>query len=863
MLLLRSRHTFVRRLLPIAALGAAPLAVSSLAVPAGTAVPAPASRVAAAPAEWFARTATYPVFQNVPAGVDPAATTVAEISDVTDDGNTVVYTDAAGGRIGFLDITDPGAPRGAGTYELAADDSPTSVAVVGDHVLVVVDTSAGDLVNPDGRLDVIRIADHSLAASIDLDGQPDSIAIAPSGDYAAIAIENQRDEEFTPDGGDEGDLPQPPAGFVQVLEIDDPDPSAWTAQPVALPASELTGMDTPEDAEPEYVDIDEDDRLAVSLQENNGVVVIDLPTASIEAAWSAGNAIVEGVDTTDDGVFNPVDNIDVPREPDSLQWVGDGLVATANEGDWKGGSRGWTVFAAATGEVVWDAGNSFEQLAIRYGLFNDGRADNKGPEPEGMAFDTYDGTPYVFVGSERSNFVAVYDMTDPTAPDFQQLLPATNGPEGLLPVPGRDLLVVSSEEDDAEVLVRATVSVFELGDRKPAFPSIVSTNGPGADTAIGWGALGALSGAPGRPNRAWTASDAAFTPARIYGVDVASRPAVIDEVIEVTGGATGVTDIEGLAARTDGGFWIANEGTTGAGNFLARTDAEGVVQEEVMLPDEVADHVGKWGLEGVAARGRGAREEVYVVLQRPLWEDPAASPLVPLDGDVARIGRYRPDTADWTWFSYELEPTSIDGDWVGLSEITVLDRDTIAVIERDKQNGTTAAIKRVYAVDVPATTTDPVTPLTKRLAIDLLPRMHAQRGWAQEKLEGLTVTAAGQVLAVTDNDGVDDATGETQLYRLGNVRKVFGHATVTRVKGPRRASKGERFRVTVTVRRAEGGKVRLTGNGRVIAVRQIGDGTVTFAVRRGRAGVHRLRATYLGHGLAHRSSDLLKVHVHR
>ena len=32
----------------------------------------------------------------------------------------------------------------------------------------------------------------------------------------------------------------------------------------------------------------------------------------------------------------------------------------------------------------------------------------------------------------------------------------------------------------------------------------------------------------------------------------------------------------------------------------------------------------------------------------------------------------------------------------------------------------------------------------------------------------------GQVYAITDNDGVEDATGETVLLRLGTYRKVFG-----------------------------------------------------------------------------------------
>ena len=64
--------------------------------------------------------------------------------------------------------------------------------------------------------------------------------------------------------------------------------------------------------------------------------------------------------------------------------------------------------------------------------------------------------------------------------------------------------------------------------------------------------------------------------------------------------------------------------------------------------------------------------------------------------------------------------------------------------------------------------------MPKRLALDVLPALRADNGWTQEKLEGLTVAGNGQVYAITDNDGVQDATGETVLLRLGPSAKVFG-----------------------------------------------------------------------------------------
>ena len=180
----------------------------------------------------FARTATYPVYKNAPEGVDPADETVAEISTVSEDGNTLIYTDAAGKRIGFLDITDPNTPKGAGSVSLAepghGDDQPTSVAVAGDYVLVVIDETGGNFTQPKGRVDVLKVSTREKVASIDLEGQPDSIAINKDGSIAAIAIENQRDEERK---DVKGGLPQMPTGFVQTLKLEG-DPSTWTAVPV-------------------------------------------------------------------------------------------------------------------------------------------------------------------------------------------------------------------------------------------------------------------------------------------------------------------------------------------------------------------------------------------------------------------------------------------------------------------------------------------------------------------------------------------------------------------------------------------------------------------------------------------------------
>jgi hypothetical protein len=797
----------VRRGLALTTCTALVAGLAGLATSAAVAAPvAPPAGVWTSPAadDTFHRLSTYPVYLNVPDGVDPADETVAEISAISEDGTTFVHTDAAGRRIGFVDITDPTAPVGRGTLDLAADlglsadASPTSVAIVGNRVLVVVDTSA-DFTAPTGVLVVADLTTHAVLHTIELGGQPDSIVLTPDKTTAAIAMENQRDEEATPPGAEEGDLPQLPAGFVQLVDLTPAEVTTWAADRVDLVNGDGSamalladaGLDTPQDPEPEYVAVNPSGTtLAVTLQENNGVVLIDLTHgvagAAVSGAFSTGSVAVSGIDVEDDGRIDQTGSVPAtPREPDAIGWLDDTHVATANEGDWKGGTRGWSVFDVTTGGVVWDAGNELERLAVRTGLHSESRADNKGVEIEGLAVATLGGTPYAFVGSERSNFVAVYDVTDPAHPAFVQVLATTNGPEGLLPVPARDLLVVSSETDDAEARVRSAVTVFGRGAAwagdagTPQFPSVVSAD-DAAGNPIGWGALGALAPDLDDPTHLWSVTDAAFAETRLLSVDVSTSPAVVDRELPVTqDGAPVALDAEGIAARADGGFWLGVEGATGPENRLVRVDAAGAVVETVALPADVTAGLTKWGVEGVTTTTDAGGEHVYVALQRGLTTDAGGL------GGTARIGRYDVTGGTWTWFAYPLTPTAVAGDWMGLSEIVAVDADSFAVVERDKLNGPDAAVKAVYQVDLPAFTPGQaaVVPLTRTLAVDVLPALRATNGWTQEKLEGLTVGGDGQVYAVTDNDAADDATGETVLLGLGTAADLFTTGTTPEQPG--------------------------------------------------------------------------------
>jgi hypothetical protein len=77
------------------------------------------------------------------------------------------------------------------------------------------------------------------------------------------------------------------------------------------------------------------------------------------------------------------------------------------------------------GNLVYDSGNSLEAAVIAAGgLYADGRSDDKGVEPEGVAVFSFAGRTIAAIGLERTNesVIALYDVTDPGAVSFMQLV---------------------------------------------------------------------------------------------------------------------------------------------------------------------------------------------------------------------------------------------------------------------------------------------------------------------------------------------------------------------------------------------------------------------------------------------------------
>ena len=696
----------------------------------------------------FDRLATFATPDNMAEGEDRSRPTSAEIISASEDGNTLVYSDSPLGVLGFVDITDPAAPVPLGN--VAMDGEPTTAVIIGDRVFVGVDTSTS-FTEPSGQLRVLDLETHEVLASCDLGGQPDSVARAEDGSFLAVAIENQRDEDLN-----DGALPQMPAGYVVKLDVADGTLDCDGQNRIDMTGLADIGADDPE---PEYVDINAAGEIVVTLQENNHIVVIGAD-GTVASHFSAGTVSLVEIDTRDDGALTFDGTLaDIPREPDAVKWIDADHFATANEGDYQGGSRGWTIFHR-DGTVVYDSGNSFEHAVIRTGHYPDKRSDAKGVEPESIEVATFDGTPHVFVVSERGSLIGVYDITDLTAPRLTQLLPSGISPEGIVALPARNLLVTANEADLGEDGgARAHVMLFAATDEPARYPMITSD---GADTLIGWGALSGLA-AGHAPGQLFAASDSAYgaQPA-IYTIDATQTPARITAKTVVTrnGDPAQKLDLEGIAPDGQGGFWLASEGRSDhlIPHAIYHVDAEGEILEEIGLPAELLAHEVRFGFEGIALRG----DRLWMAVQREWGDDPA--------GQVKLVS-YDLQTQEWGAVAYPLEPAG-DG-WMGLSEIAI-DGDWAYVVERDNLIGDAAAVKALFRVPLadlaPVALGETLPVVTKELVRDLIPDLQAQNGYVVDKVEGFAIDAAGTGWMVTDNDGTDDSSGETLFWSTGNMR---------------------------------------------------------------------------------------------
>lgn len=714
-----------------------------------TAAAAIAAAMPAAAKMVFNRVSSFATPVNMAEGEDRARPTSAEIITATEDGNTLIYSDSPLGVIGMVDITDPTAPKPLGNIDMGGE--PTTTVVIGGSAFVGVNTSES-LAQPSGKLVTVDLATKAVVAGCELGGQPDSVAKSPDGSFIAAAIENERDEEVN-----DGDLPQMPAGYVVKLPVAD-----GAADCAAMTKIGMTGLAdvASDDPEPEYLSINEAGEIVVTLQENNHIVVIGA-NGAVASHFSAGAVTLEGIDTKKNGRLDLTGKAeDVLREPDAVKWIDGDHFVTANEGDWKGGARSFTIWKK-DGTVVYDSGVSLEREIAAIGHYPEHRS-KKGAEPESVEVAEFGGVRKLFVASERASVVAVYDLTDLAAPVLEQLLPSGISPEGMVAIPGRNLLATANEADlRGDGLAPAHVMLYERAEGMAAYPMLTSA---GTDPLIGWGALSGLAADPAEAGKLYAVSDSVYgAMPRIYTIDATTKPARITGALDVTRGGepAQLLDLEGIVPDGEGGFWLASEGRSDRliPHAVYHVDAEGVIDEQIGLPEALLDNEIRFGFEGIAKIG----DTLWLALQREWQDDPKG---------MVKLLAYNTVNETWGAVRYPLD-TPAEGAWIGLSELTVAG-DWLYVVERDNQIADKAAVKKLYRVKLtdltPAEIGGDLPVVAKEAVHDFLPDLMALNGYATDKVEGFAIDAGGEGWVVTDNDGVDDSSGETLFWSIGRVQ---------------------------------------------------------------------------------------------
>jgi hypothetical protein len=687
---------------------------------------------------------------------------VAEIAAGTPDGLSLFYTDASGGKVGALDISNPQKPLPLTDIAMGGME-PTSATISRDGKYLAIVARDGDGLDKPipGTLFVYNIEERGvprLLGQIKIGVGPDSIALAErDGKIAAIvAIE---DEETDSEG--EATIGGKRPGRVDVVTLNLDDISTSLVASVEFPKSmldEVDGLNFGSDPQPEFIAVRPDRReFAITLQENNAVAIVDIEnfeSPKVKTIFCAGTA-ERKADLKNDGVADFSEDFKGRREPDGVAYITLGneiYLALANEGDTNlktfgdgvySGGRGLSLHRL-DGELVWDSGLDLEREASLLGHYPDARSNSRSLEMEGVIGARFYDDDLIIAVSERGSFAAVYRANDPLKPELAWILPTGVSPEGVTVLTGRDdgkkLLVTANEVD-------GTINIYSASDAAgtsdPANPAIYSKNIP-------WSAL---SGFAADGHDIYSIPDNARSPSVIWRLNMedirSGRVEITKEIPLKKDGVPVSYDLEGICWIKEG-FWLASEGAESAGNLLVFARHDGTVEAEYPLPSEFWARYGdpkNYGLEGVTAAADG---KIYAALQRGFTPE----------ATEAAILRFDPLSKEWQAAWYPLDAHSKDSKrfWTGLSDIAALDDGSLLILERDKGMGGTAEVKRIYSVDSKAFADG--KKLEKKLVFDIL----KEKNLLLEKTESLCVLN-GDIWIATDNDGA----GWTQMLNLGSV----------------------------------------------------------------------------------------------
>lgn len=246
-----------------------------------------------------------------------AETDVVSVFDVADINNAVFVADITLNGVG----------------------APNSVSVSNGKLAVAVEA---EIKQDPGYIKIYDTESLAFEGAFDVGPLPDMVTFSPDGNLLVVANEGEPNGDYTVD----------PEGYVSVIELEtgmvyNLDFNAFNGEEEVLETQGFRvfgpGATLAMDVEPEYVAISDDSKTAwVTLQENNGVAVVNLETKTIEAIVPLGykDYSVPGNEidpSNEDGKFE-LRNVPVfgTYHPDAIAYYsvnGMDYVVTANEGD--------------------------------------------------------------------------------------------------------------------------------------------------------------------------------------------------------------------------------------------------------------------------------------------------------------------------------------------------------------------------------------------------------------------------------------------------------------------------------------------------------------------------------------------------
>ena len=410
-----------------------------------------------------------------------------------DKGSKQAYI-TSGDGVQIVDLSDPANPMMGALIDPAG--APFNLGVSEVTSVDVCNGTVAFAVPADPQTDpgtvVFTESDGTLIRMVTVGALPDMLTFTKRCRTVVTADEGEPDNGIDPPGG--VSIINVRTGNVRTADFSafNGQEDALRSKGVRIFPGVLAGVDF----EPEYVALGPLNVLAyVTLQEANALAVVNLLTANVVKILPLGlkDHSLPGneLDASDrDSVINvrnwplfgmympdAIDGYSTRRHP--------GLYITANEGDARDndarvasltldptafppaedlqnefnigriqvsdidgdvdgdgdydvlqsyGARSFSIWDSF-GRQLYDSGNEIEAIVASQtpDSYDDGRSDNKGPEPEGVEIGKISGRSIAFIGLERTDQVLVYDVSNPYQPRFLQLLQneGDEAPEGL------------------------------------------------------------------------------------------------------------------------------------------------------------------------------------------------------------------------------------------------------------------------------------------------------------------------------------------------------------------------------------------------------------------------------------------------